>query len=703
MAKGASDSDKFPINLSSFIGGEATDFKFGTASSFYSSLGLDFRSKISQMSLLPGNRVFSTNLRDLPLVMLQDPNGVRYLVGDAGYIYKITTAGVLVLIGQLNSAGGAGAVYNQQSDQIYIAGQQTISLYGQLTNGTPQLRLDAFGASASVANAVIYIFDENTLSYDGGTVNGVSTQRNNLNSLTQTGVTPGNYASLVTNSLTNTYSLPSTISEDSGQFCPFIPDIEPFYGVAVYVDNVGTGNWMLTMHDSLNNDLGSVTITNANIVQGWNLFTFTAPGIRALINPVANGTGGGNHFHLTSSVSNDTATVATINQGDLTGCNMVLFAYRMIQTHNSWHPMLNFNQYLCIGNGPYLSTYNYANDADPNNLQYVRHQLILDVGYEVTSLCSNSQYICVAAEKRTNNTTTHNYQDGYLYFWDGISATFSFKIEIPMGSPYSVFSQNNIIYFYCAGSLFAYGGGQTVLKVRYMAFQNTDYLGTSDTTIVNPNMMDMRYNLLMMAYPSTTTNINTFCGVYSWGSVELIYPNSFGQSYALSNNIQNETGTNNLKIGMIKNFVDTMFTSWEYTDANAVVHYGLDILDPTSTAAPNFNWTSLIWDGGVRYKQKNALRYKVSFLPLPANTTITAWYSLNRGAQISADPTTNTSYSASTGATDIMVEIDKGRFFEAQWGFYGTTNGATTPLTITGVTMEIDPLESEVDLKEDNA
>jgi hypothetical protein len=215
-------------------------------------------------------------------------------------------------------------------------------------------------------------------------------------------------------------------------------------------------------------------------------------------------------------------------------------------------------------------------------------------------------------------------------------------------------------------------------------------------------MMDTRYGLLMLGYPSTTTNTSINYGIYSWGAVELTYPNSFGYSYTLANAMQNTTSATNLKIGTVRNFVDTMYMSWQYTDANSVTHYGLDVTDNTSTPAPVFNWLSLIWDGGARYKVKRAYRLRINFLPLPAGVTLNAQYILDRGSVVSADPVSGTPYTASTGDTAITVEIGGTRFMEAQWGFFGTNSaGVTSPVTVTGVTMEIDTRAVELDIYND--
>ena len=668
MANAPKNTSKDKIHLNAFNGGVSIDYKYGIANSFYQSQALDFRQKASQMSVLPGAYNLSNNLSDQIQNIVQDPSGVRWGIGNLGNIYKINTSNVISNTAQLSSNGATGLVYHQLADQLYICGQQTVSTYGQL-GGSSVFRSDLFAQSASTFNGVVSLFNTATNSYDGSQLRSAGTA---------------------------TYNVPTSISEAVGQTCTFVPDIEPLYSFKVFITTVGTGNWTLTMHDALNNVLGTSTIANANLVVGFNEFKFSSQ-VRVITTGALTGTLGSYHFHLTSTVAD--GVVQTYNSGDLTGCNMQMYAYRLVKTNNGWHPSVIFALMLCIGNGNYLSTYDFSNDAGPNNQQWVRHRLRLDFGYEVCGLSVNNQYLVIAAEKRSTNSS-RSYQDGYLYFWDGSNASFNFKIEIPMGAPYGLFTQNNITYFICAGSLFAWGGGQQVIKVRYIGYQNTDYLGTVDHTIVNPYMMDARYNLLMIGYPSTTTNVNLTYGVYSWGAVELTYPNSFGYSYALSNGLQNYSAANNLQIGCIRNFVDTLYISYQYTDTNSVIHYALDVVDNSSTAAPNFSWQSLIWDGGVRYKTKKALRLKINFLPLPTGCSITANYTKNRGTTISADPVTGIPYTASTGDTDILVDLSNVRFHELQWGFTGTASG-TTPPTITGITLETDPLEDEVDVKKD--
>lgn len=695
-SSGPKDSGKLNVNLNSFVGGEAIDYKNGIANSFFSSEALDFRSKASQMSVMPGLTAVSgasAVLTGLPVEMVQDPSGNRWILDDGGKLYKLDTSDTLTVAATITDGTGFGMVYNQLSDMLYITGQQSVSMYGPL-QGTPALKDGIFGKSASNANGVVNLYQSGTTNWDGSA-------RNNIQTLATTqGVT--STSQVTTNAGTNTYTTGTSISEATADVCAFSPDLEPFYSIAVYVKTKGTGNLILTLHDGFNRALASITIPNASITNAaYNEFVFPANGIRSFTGAIQSGLSAAYHFHVTHS-GGTASTLGVITSGQMSTVDFILFNYRMVKTNNGWHPAALFTGngfMLCIGNGQYLSTYNFAKDDNPSNYVWQRQRFPLDAGYEVTSLSVNNQYLVIAAEKRSSSST-RNFQEGCLYFWDGQNATYNFKIQLPMGAPYSVYTFNNITYFVCAGALYAWGGGQQVIKVRPIAYQNTDYLNAVDNTIVNPNMMAPRFNILMIGYPSVTTNVNLKYGLYSWGSVELIYPNSFGYSYALSHKTYNYSAANNLQIGMIKNFVDTMYVSSRKTVAGVTTYY-LDRVDNSSKAATSFSWDSLVFDGGVRYKQKKANRLKISFLPWPANTTLTAYWQLERGSKVAADPVSSAAYSPATGDTSLVIDVNR-NFYEAAWGFTGTCNNPASIPTITGIVMEIDPLQTEADLRVDD-
>jgi hypothetical protein len=681
MPKGPQNSDKIKVHTEYFEGGMSVDSKVGVPNSYWRSINLDNRTIPSELHVNPGSRTVATNLLDNITAMEQDLAGIRWAVGDKGNIYKIDATNTVSRVGQLSSNGAAGILYNPVSDQLYIPGQQTVSMYGQVVNtatsGPSQLRSDLYAQSASNAAGCLNLFNPVDNSFDLA----------------------------LRSTAASTYTLKTVLSESVGDYCFFAPDIEPFYSIQVKVVNKGTGDWTLTLHDALNNKLASTTVTNANLVNNaYNEFKFsTAGGVRALVNASQTGNSSTYHFHLTSTVGDGTASV--VNSGDLTGSDFLLYAYRLVKTNNGWHPTALFTgsgkPLLCIGNGPYLSTYDFSNDLNPNNQQWQRHALVFRPGEEVCGLSNNNQYLVIAVERRSTNTS-RNYQRGALYFWDGSTAAPNFVIDIPMGAPHSLYTFNNVTYFVCAGSLYAWSGGQTVIKVRKLAYQNTDYLNAADSTVVNPNMMTSRYSLLEIGYPSTTTNTNIYYGIYSWGGVELTFPNSLVISYTLANGQTAVTGSNALTIGSVYNFVDTMYITWSYFDGS-LTRYGIDVVDNFSTPATTARWESLIWDGGVRYKMKRAMRYKINFLALPTGVTVTPIWSIDRAAYTSADPVTGLNYTAVAGDVSIMVEFNNARFHEIQWGFIITSTAgvAVSPGIVTGVTMEIDTLEEESNLKKD--
>lgn len=668
------------------------DPKLANPSSFYFAQGLDNRTKPSQMTVLPAFRTIADNLTDLITAMTQDLNGIRWGVGTNGGLYSIDASDVMSRRAQLTENGSAGLYYNQVTDQLYIPGQTAVSMFGQVTStqpDNPNFLSNQFAQSASQAPGCVSLFNPSTGFYDG-----TLGYRNNAVYLA-IGITKSTLDNVITNSIA-TYTLPKALSEAPIDLCAFAPDIEPFYSVMVYITAPGSGNWTLTLHDSLNNQLATKTLSNTAVVAALNTSNYVefkfGFQVRAIVNASQTGNSATYHFHLTSSVANDTATVGTLVASNLSSVDFLLFAYRLVQTNNGWHPTALFTgggtPLLCVLNGQYLSTYNFGNDANPSNSQWQRHNLQFQDGYEGTFLTTLNQYLAIGVERRSKNSS-RNSQDGAIYLWDGTTNAPSVFVDIPMGSPYAGYSFNNVIYYACAGSLMAYAATSPI-KVRKLAYQNTDYLGAIDSTIVNPNMFTSRYNILEMGYPSSTTNANINYGVYTWGTVELTFPNSYMYSYTLANQMQNNTGDNNLQIGCVQNFVDSMYMSWQYTDTNGQVQYGMDLLDNFSVSQPTFIWQSLVWDGGVSWKIKKGARVKVGCVALPEGSTLQVGYSLDGGDWI-------WSPAVEAGAVGQTIDINK-RFHELQYGFQGTTSGTTTPPDFRNVTFDVDPLPDEINL-----
>lgn len=629
-----------PVGLDSFFGGWATDKQLGAGAQFYYSQHMDFRKNPSSITLLPGTRNADGGVVvDLVQVMDQLNSGIKYAFGDAGWLYKVTSAGVWSAVGNIGEAGGAGLLYRSDVDHLYLTGQSKIARIPRISNGGT-LQPNWFA-------------------------NGVST----CSTCTKTGGM-------------NTYS-PTTAIDEANPVNrrTFTSDIEPLYKIGIKIISKGTGNWTLTLHDDANTNLGAVIVTNANLTNGINYFTFSSP---LRIQRGDNGVGSAltYHYHVTSTVAD--GTMATITANSMADCDMELWANALVSTNNGLHPIMQFSNKTLIGNGRYVLSYEPLQD-NPTTADLNRHRLTLPPGYEVCGFAQKNLMTVVGAEKRSTSGT---FQEGMLFFWDGVSTTYNDFWPVPEGAPESLFSHKNVVSFIAGGALYQMKGGDEPIKKR--TFRNTDseFSNIADITHVYPNMMTVRRGILLMGYPSITTNQSLEHGVFSRGTVTSEYPDSFGFNYTTSNGNILNNGSNNLRLGMIKSYGDTLFISWR-DDSASPQKYAVDIVDNTSTPAATGGIESLQFDDKRRYAYKKAGYMIVAFESLPANCSITPKWKL--------DGATNWTYgdpSNTTGDTYIVANIQTPNQYQyIEFGADIACTGTTSP-EISGIYLFTDTQNS---------
>lgn len=613
------------LTVQEFYGGQSTDETLGPKASFSYARALEFRRNPSQLTVLPGARKISEGIvTDLILNMCQVLDGTKYAYGDTGNFYKVSTSNVITSVSSTIDVGTDGMLYRSDSDAIYLATDKTVERYAPIS-GTPSFD-QTYGASKSV--------DTNAYRTGGAL----------------------------------TYTVPASITESASNMCSFQPDIEPFHSIKVKVVSKGTGNWTLTLHDGLDTVLATSTVTNANLTNNaLNEFVFSSQ-VRGYVKPNARTY----HFHLTSTVADGTAQVATA--ADLSTADFELWADRLVDTNNGFHPMAQFLQYTLIGNGNYLAVWEPLSPENPPNSEFQRHRLTFPDGFEVCGIATTDEFAIIACEKTLTN-------EGKLFLWDGIGQTYNQIVNVSGGSPQSIFTYNNYPYFFVNGALCAWLGGKNVVQIRLMSNLSSDYTDTTDVTRAYPNMMTVRDNLLHMGYPSTTTNEGIEHGVYTWGTLNKDYPASFGYSYVISTGtIQNTLGT--LKLGCVKNYGDALFMSWK--DGS---NYGLDLVDSYSDPAPVAKFRSRSFDAGSSRKKKKALRMAIDTKAIPAGSTITPVHKIDDG-----NDTTHTSMS--TGDTETTAIIQNGSFRRITIGFDIANSGTETP-TIYADSLRWNPLPDE--------
>ena len=621
-----------PIGLGAFFGGWSTDKQLSSAAQFYYSQHIDFRKNPSSFTLLP--KPVNTDggvVVDLVQAMDQLNTGVRYALGDAGWLYKVTTGGVWSAVTNIGEAGGAGLLYRSDVDMLYATGQTKIARIPRVSTGSaPQTNWFANGVSTCT-----------TCSKAGGA---------------------------------NTYTVQTTAGEDPMNKRSFTSDIEPLYKLGIRTIAKGTGDWTLTLHDDANTVLGSVTITTANMKNGINYFVFSSP-----IRIQRGNNGGGSaltyHFHLTSTVAD--GTVATTTANSLADCDMELWANALVPTNNGLHPIAQASNFTLIGNGRYVAAYEPLQD-NPTTADFNRHRLTLPPGFEVCGFAQKNLMTIVGAEKRSS---TGEFQEGMLFFWDVTAETYNDYWPVPEGSPESLYSHKNVVYFIAGGALYQMKGGDEPIKKR--TFRNTDseFSNTADVTHLYPNMMTVRRGILLIGYPGTTTNVNLEHGIYSYGSISSDYPVSFGYSYTTSNGNTLNNGSNNLKIGMVKSYGDTLYMSWR-DDSATPQKYSVDIVNNSSPPSDTGTLETLQFDDKRRYNYKKAGFLIATFETLPANSSVTLKWKIDGSSWTYGDTATSGSFA------NINIPAPT-QYQYIEFGIDLTCTGTTSP-EITGLYLFTD-------------
>lgn len=623
---------KQPIVVIENYGGLASDAKQGPKASFAYSRHLDFRKSPTSLTILPKTtKESSTTVTGLITEMIQLPSGLIVAIDSSGGVYTRSTSGTWTKNGTTLPDTAAGMVYNLQHDTIYIPG---LSNLHSITNADGRFSGGAFTVNAA---AIGPITDQSATSS------------------------------------ANTYTTTGSITETSVNKLTITPTVEPLYSLKLWVTAKGSVSITVTMHDNANNILGTSTLAAASITNGaLNEFVFSSP-IRTAVAPNASNY----HFHVTHS-SGTASTIGCSTASDLSTARFETWVSPFVNPTNGLHPAVDFLQYIMIGNERYVTAWEPISQSAPSLTEFKRHRLVFPTGYQVTSMAVWNEYLAVACEKRSSSST-NEFQEGKIFFWDGISVTWNFPIDVPEGAPYGLFSHKNILHWFAGGALWVWAGG-TPVKIRQLP--QTDFEFTdSNTYMVNyPHTMTVRNGVLMAGFPSETNSTSIEHGVYSYGARNKDYPDSFGYSYTMSTGTRTN-GT--LRIGLVKSFGDKLFLTWR--DGST---YGVDKVDPNSDPFAEATWESRIIDNERVDKTKQAVKMVITYKTLPSGCTVTPKYKIDRASNW----TTGTAGTANS--TSIKLNINK-RYNEIQLGM--DLVATTTTPEILAVTLIIDTLTSERD------
>lgn len=501
----------------------------------------------------------------------------------------------------------------------------------------------------------------------------------------------GPYESANSQSGSNTYALPTSISEAAANALSITITKEPVYSFQPYVKAKGTGNWTVTMHDALNNVVAAQTINNASLpASGYVEFIFAAP-VRASL-------GATYHFHITSS--NGTGTVEVLTVNDLRAATHIIKATRLVNTGEFGHYTMQFGNKTLVGNERYLCEIEYNATFDP-------HRLVFPPDAIVTGATTYNQYVAVTCARRTSSDSLDaGINGGYIFLWDGASVFPELGIEVPFGVPWSPTSNDNNLRFIANGRIYQWAGGD--FEPAYEFHGVDEFTAQSGAADVDVYLRAARHastgrdSLSLFGFPHTTANPNVKIGVYSYGSTKMSMPKVAAFDYVPSHghdSVQFNTATSPdtpiTGITLLKNFGSNLLIGWKDYSGGAVT-YGIDYVNDKNGYAAAGSYESLWIDDDVQGrpapdKDKLGKSLKVRFFALPAGCTVRPKVQYDRSGVWTYIDTP-----ASAGATSAILQIDaaKARYKEVMVG-YDITSSNGNNVRIKSCVFKYDDLTDE--------
>ena len=460
-----------------------------------------------------------------------------------------------------------------------------------------------------------------------------------------------------------TFTLETAISEAGEDRATFVPDYDPQKSIIIKINTVGTGDWTVTIHDALNREVASKTVTNSELYTGFYEFIWDTEW-----RPIVGAT---YHIHVTSTVADGIINVKT---GETTiGASADSSPYLYFTTHfgvlvdDDYHPMAQMLNFLAIGNERYLAKLEGGDIYTPNILT-------LPSGYRIRCLAYWREYLAIGVWQGTSIT---DFDKGWIFFWDGISETYNHFISVPEGGINAMFGSNEALFIIAGytGELLVYTGGLTAQKLkRVPRIENNEYIE------IAPGAMTMWRTLLTFGTNLLTDSTNVHQGVYTYGTKNENYPYSLGFSYPLS--LGDQTSTN-VKIGAVYPSGQDLYVGWQNSNA-----YGIDKISTSNSPYSTGTIEMLIKDLNKLGKISYPLTFRADFEPLNEGESIVIKYKADRESSWETIDTQSTA-----GKTEARGTISE-QVKEYQLAIDLKTTVSTSPKLL-GAGLELDLAERE--------
>lgn len=450
-----------------------------------------------------------------------------------------------------------------------------------------------------------------------------------------------------------TYAVPTTISEAAADRLTFTPTKDPQKSIEFNVANIGTGTWVITIHDQFNNIMATSTVLNANMHTGDYEFTYAS-----VWRPLTNFT---NDYHAHITCASGSPTVVSGSANLLETADYTTY-YQFLVEDTKWHPMYRFLNFWVTGNERYVAKY---------EVLYEPHKVILGAEWRIRSFALWREFLCIGCMR---GSVINEFDQGRIYFWDGYSPTFNYFIDVPEGGINAMLGTKGKLFILAGshGDLLEYQGGDSAERVKQLPkIENTSYID------IYPQAITMWKGLLRYGPSAEGNSTDLQKGGYTWGKTNLKYNDALTYDYPIS------TGNygSSVNIGFLSVVQDKLLIG--YRDNTS---YGVDYVSTSNNCYPTARMELIVEDMDIYWKEKEALEIVANFSTLLTGQTITTSYLLDDQTNFVINPDSGES-------TKTRQNVSNGRNHEAQIAIDFVTT-STSP-TLKSVLLVNNMLSSE--------
>jgi len=434
-----------------------------------------------------------------------------------------------------------------------------------------------------------------------------------------------------------TYTLTTALNEGATHRQTFTPTKEPLKSIALNIGTKGTGNWTIVVHDALNRELTSMTVSNTDLINGVYEFIF-ASSVRPVLDAPY-------HIHAYSTVADGTLVSGVAS--DMEGA--YLKTYYQILVSDEYHPIKQFTNFIVIGNERYVAKLEAGNVYNP-------HRLTLPSGYRVRCFAFWRDYIAIGTWQGSD---VADIDSSKVFFWDGTSDTYVEPLDVPQGAINALFGRQGKLLISAGyrGKFFEYAGGEEAIPAFIIPEASR-----GDKIEMAPGSICMWDGIVQVGGPFTTDSTTVHQGVYTWGRNDSDDPVSLGFDYPLSIGDQMSSL---VKVASTMGRGKKLYIGYQNGGA-----YGIDIVsrsaNPAATATVELSNIDMLSVADVKYP----LTFRVDFLPLVSGQSVSIKYKPDRSTSWYTLQTQSTA-----GASEVAGSINQ-RVKEVQFAVDYVTNGS---------------------------